>query len=83
MLKIILMILLIFRPKSGLLYSAFFLGLQILLIGILNILGIKELCSNQELITQELGMSKILINTGASILLLTSYWSKTSISHSR
>jgi hypothetical protein len=74
MIEIILIILLFVRPDIGLLSSSIFFGCHILLIAILNSIGIRELCSNQELVSNELGLPQILLNTGASILLLISYW---------
>ncbi|MEP1118887.1 MAG: MauE/DoxX family redox-associated membrane protein [Balneola sp.] len=71
-----LLTLLFFKPNKGILYSAYFFILYTALIGILHLIGIRELCGNKEVISTVLGLSQILQNIGIVILLLSSWYIK-------
>lgn len=60
--ELILRLLLLFKPKIGLLYSGIYFLLFICLIGILHMIGIRELCGNDEAVSKILGLAKILQN---------------------
>ncbi|MEX2363820.1 MAG: MauE/DoxX family redox-associated membrane protein [Balneolaceae bacterium] len=68
-----LVCMLIFKPNHGIIYSASYFMLFTGLIGVLHIIGIRELCRNDEVISQVLGLAKILQNLGAALLLFSSW----------
>ena len=66
--------LLVFRPDTGILYSALLMLVFTVAIVILNAIGIRELCGCfGDAITDDIGIAKILQNLGLALLLFSSW----------
>lgn len=66
--------LLAFKPDTGIICSAVLLLLFTIVIVVLNAIGIRELCGCfGDAITDDIGIAKILQNTGLALLLFSSW----------
>lgn len=71
--EIIMVYMLILQPHKGILFSAWILILFTVLIGVLHGIGIRELCSDEDVLMKYLGPASILQNIGLSFLLFSSW----------
>lgn len=71
--EMVMVYLLIYDPKKGTLLSALVLIFFTVLIGVLHSIGIKELCSDVDVLMKYLGPATILQNIGLSLLLFSSW----------
>jgi hypothetical protein len=72
--EIVLIGLLIFKPDTGIIWSAVLLLFFTIGIGVLHAVGIRELCGCfGDFLVNEIGPAKILQNTGLALLLFSSW----------
>lgn len=71
--ELVMVFLLFFEPNKGALLSAWVLILFTVLIGVLHGIGIRELCSDEDVLIKYLGPATILKNIGISLLLFSSW----------
>lgn len=73
-LESVLVYLLVYKPDSGIYFTAFFFLSQLVVIGFLNFIGFRELCGNDDVVTKILGISNVLKSSGASLLLFSLHY---------
>ena len=71
--EFIMVFLLLYKPRKGTLSSAWVLIAFTILIGVLHGIGIRELCSDEDVLMKYLGPATVLQNIGISLLLFYSW----------
>lgn len=73
-LEAVLVYLLVSNPNRGIYFTAYFFLSQLVVIGFLNFIGIRELCGDDDVVTKVLGISNVLKSSGASLLLFSLHY---------